>query len=412
MFFYKIITRTYFLAIKLAAVFSEKAAKMIKGRRNLFTLLRQNIDENSQYIWFHCASLGEFEQGRPLIEEIKKKIESETLNYKILVTFFSPSGYEIRKNYKYADYVSYIPFDTPSNAKKFIDIVNPVAAIFVKYEIWHYFLKEIKNRNIPAYLISAIFRENQIFFKFYGKFYLQTLKNFKTIFVQNELSEELLKKHGINNTLVAGDTRIDRVIDVSRETYNNKILEKYCTGKKCLVFGSTWRADEKFILEFINKHKDEFSYIIAPHEVNEENILFLEKNIKLATGRLSKLNTVENLPDVIIIDSIGILSKVYRYASLAYVGGGFGKGIHNVLEPAVYGIPVVFGPNHKKFFEAIQLLELGVAFSFNSYLELENIINNTIYDSQKLLNISNFSKMYFSQNAQSTLKILNKISLM
>lgn len=412
MFFYKIITRTYFLAIKLAAVFSEKAAKMIKGRRNLFTLLRQNIDENSQYIWFHCASLGEFEQGRPLIEEMKKKIESETLNYKILVTFFSPSGYEIRKNYKYADYVSYIPFDTPSNAKKFIDIVNPVAAIFVKYEIWHYFLKEIKNRNIPAYLISAIFRENQIFFKFYGKFYLQTLKNFKTIFVQNRISEELLKKHGINNTLVAGDTRIDRVIDVSRETYNNKILEKYCTGKKCLVFGSTWRADEKFILEFINKHKDEFSYIIAPHEVNEENILFLEKNIKLATGRLSKLNTVENLPDVIIIDYIGILSKVYRYASLAYVGGGFGKGIHNVLEPAVYGIPVVFGPNHKKFFEAIQLLELGVAFSFNSYLELENIINNTIYDSKKLINISNLSKMYFSQNAQSTLKILYEMSLM
>ncbi len=412
MLFYKIITRTYFLAINLAAVFSEKAAKMIKGRRNLFTLLRQNIDENSRYIWFHCASLGEFEQGRSLIEEIKKQIEAKSLNYKVLVTFFSPSGYEIRKNYKHADYVTYIPFDTPSNAKMFIDIVNPVAVIFVKYEIWHYFLHELKKRDIPSYLVSAIFRENQIFFKFYGKFYLQTLKSFKTIFVQNEFSEKLLKKHGINNTLVAGDTRIDRVIDVSRETYNNQILEKYCTGKKCLVFGSTWRADEKFIIEFINKHKNVFSYIIAPHEVNEENILFLEKNIKLTTGRLSKLNTAENLPEVIIIDSIGILSKVYRYASLAYVGGGFGKGIHNVLEPAVYGIPVAFGPNHKKFFEAIQLLELGVAFSFNSYLELENIINSIIYDSKKLINISNLSKTYFSQNAQSTLKILNKMSLM
>lgn len=406
--FYSITTKLYFFAIRVASLFNKKASLLVRGQKNWRQNLSAQIKDGTSYIWFHCASLGEFEQGRPLIEKFKN--DPLTKDIKIVLSFFSPSGYEIRKNYKSADIVCYLPFDKSRNAKDFIKIINPRFAIFVKYEFWHYYLQELKNQNIPTYSISAIFRKNQIFFRPYGKFYLNTLKSFKHIFVQDKNSGQLLTKHNINNYDICGDTRTDRVIQIAQEKYYNEILEDFSNNKKTMVCGSTWPEDEAIITQLINKSNKDYRFIIAPHEIDTKHIENIEKSLKVNSIRYSQIKeTLPNDLKVIIIDSIGLLSKLYRYGNFSYVGGGFGKGIHNILEAVVYKIPVIFGPNYKKFKEAQDLVNLGVAFSIKNLLELENITFKTLNAPRKAVEINNLAKDYIMQSSGSTQLIFDKL---
>jgi 3-deoxy-D-manno-octulosonic-acid transferase len=405
-FLYRLSTQSYFTAVKLASAFNPKARLMISGRKNWRTNLTQQIDKNSSYIWVHCASLGEFEQGRPLIEKLKKEYGEK---YKIILTFFSPSGFEIRKNYDKADVVCYMPFDTPSNARDFINIVNPVCAVFVKYEIWYYHLKELKLKNIPSYLISGIFRENQIFFRWFGKSYKEALGFFTHFFLQDNNSENILKNAGLENTTVCGDTRTDRVISVAAETYENKYLETFSSGNKTLVCGSTWPADEKFLAEFANKNNDCYRFIIVPHETNESHLKHIENIINIPNIRFSNIDQISSETRVVIVDSIGLLSKIYRYAHIAYIGGGFGKGIHNTLEAAVYNIPVIFGPRYEKFREARELIDLKCGFSVKNYSDLENIIFMLVKQEELYLNVKKGLSSYISSSFGATDKIFNNL---
>lgn len=364
---YNITIYAYFCLVFIASFFSNKAKLWIKGRKNLFRNIKPL--ENKK-IWFHVASLGEFEQARYLIEKIKVLYPE----YSIVLTFFSPSGYEIRKNYKYADLVSYIPLDTPKNAKKFIEIIKPDLVFFVKYDFWYNLLKELKQKNIPTYLISGIFRPEQIFFKKYGKPYRKVLSFFTHFFVQNEQSEILLKQLGYQNITVCGDTRFDRVIQIAETQVDLPILSEFKDESLTLVAGSTWPADEKLLSQFINEYP-QFKYVIVPHEIDKPHIINLIEHIKLKSVTYTTAQN-KNLKDykVLIVDTIGILSNIYKYGKIAYVGGGFGAGIHNILEAAVYGMPIIFGPNYKKFQEAKDLVELKAAFCINNYNELKYTI--------------------------------------
>ncbi len=405
---YVIATRLYFFAISIASLFNSKAKLIVKGQKNWKHNLKKQIQKDAKYIWIHCASLGEFEQGRPLIEKIKSnKLTSE---YKIVLSFFSSSGYEVRKDYEYADIICYLPFDTQKNAKQFINIIKPEFAVFVKYEFWHFYLKELKNNDIPAYIISAIFRKQQMFFKPYGKFFLKTLKNFKHLFIQDENSAKLLSSKNINNYKICGDTRIDRVVSIANEEYKNSILEKFSENKFTIVCGSTWAKDEKIISQLIDNTDDTYRFIIAPHEVNERHIQDIEKHISMPTVRYSQIENVqtENIK-VVIIDSIGMLSKLYRYGKIAYIGGGFGKGIHNTLEAAVYNIPVIFGPNYLKFKEAIDLVNINVAYSIKSYSELENIVKNRLSNIENLNKIKIEAEKYIKRSVNSTQVIFDTL---
>ncbi len=406
--FYNLSTRIYFASVRIAALFNSKAKKMIDGRKNWRKDLSLQIDSTAKYVWIHCASLGEFEQGRPLIEKIK---EENPDNYKIILTFFSPSGYDVRKDYKFADIVCYLPFDTSGNAVEFVNIVKPVYAVFVKYEIWYHMLSVLHKNKIPVFLISGIFRAKQIFFKWYGKSYRKALTFFTEIFLQDAASAEILRNAGIIKTDVCGDTRTDRVISIANESYENALLNNFSAGKKCIVCGSTWPADEELIAEFINNCSDEYRFIIAPHEIHERHLKFLEGIIKSKSERLSEISKTNPDTRVIIVDSIGILSKIYRYGQLAYIGGGFGKGIHNVLEAAVYEIPVIFGPNYKKFREACDLVNKSTAFSINSSDELISIINDLYSNHEKILDIKNITNKYISASLGATQNIFNKIQL-
>ena len=403
---YRLSTQLYFSAVKLTSAFNSKARLMVGGRKDWRANLIQKIDKNSSYIWVHCASLGEFEQGRPLIEKFKKEYGEK---YRIILTFFSPSGYEIRKNYDKADVVCYMPFDTPQNAKDFINIVNPVCAIFVKYEIWYYHLKELNQNRIPSYLISGIFRENQIFFRWYGKSYKQALSYFTHFFLQDTNSKNILNKAGFDNVTVCGDTRTDRVISVAADAYENKYLETFSAGYKTIVCGSTWPADEKIIAEFANKCSTNFRFIIVPHEINESHLKYTENILNIPHIRFSNIDQIKSDTRVVIIDSIGILSKIYRYAHIAYIGGGFGKGIHNTLEAAVYNIPVIFGPKYEKFREARDLIELECGFSVNNNIELENIIFKLVEQEDIYLNVKKSLSSYISSSFGATDEIFNNL---
>ena len=327
-------------------------------------ILREKIDRNAKYIWFHASSLGEFEQGRPLIEKIK----AEHPEYKILLTFFSPSGYEVRKNYGGADVVCYLPFDTPYRVKKFLDLSKPVMAIFIKYEFWDNYLSELKRRNIPVYIVSAIFRKEQLFFKWYGGMYRKVLSYFTHIFVQDDASRELLSKYGVTNVSVFGDTRFDRVQDVYKNTKQIPMVELFVNNNRSdnqltMVAGSSWQQDEEVYLNYFNEHP-ELKLIIAPHEIHKDHLMHIESMLKRPSIRLSEATEKDiKGKSCLIVDSFGLLSSIYRYGDLAYIGGGFGAGIHNVLEAAVYGIPVIFGPKYQKFKEARDLLQVGGAFS-------------------------------------------------
>ena len=395
------------LGVKLAALFSDKPAKMVKGYREVFDLLESKIDRNAQYIWFHAESLGEFEQGRPLIERIRKDYPQ----YKILQTFFSPSGYEVRKNYDGADIVCYLPIDTPSNVKKFVDLVNPCMVFFVKYEFWQNYLNTLYKKGIPVYSVSSIFRPNQIFFRWYGKGYQQVLKTFAHLFVQNEESKQLLAGIGVNNTTVVGDTRFDRVLDICAAAKQLPLVQKFKGDVLTFVAGSSWGPDEDIFIKYFNAHP-EMKLIIAPHVVNDSHLKEIESKLQRSCVRYTKA-TEENVQqaDCLIIDCYGLLSSIYRYGEISYIGGGFGVGIHNVLEAAVYGIPVIFGPNNKKFREAQHLLANKGGFEINSYEDFEQLMNKFIGDEAYLKQSGKAAGDYVKGNAGAMEKIMKRVAL-
>ena len=393
--------------IRVASLVNPKARLFVRGRKDWKETLKGRIDEDASYIWFHCASLGEFEQGRPLIERIKESYNQ----YKIVLTFFSPSGYEMRKNYDGADIVMYLPFDTSSNAKKFMDIVKPEKIFFVKYEFWHFFISEANRRQIPLYLVSAVFHANGIFFKkdIIGEWYRRILRKFDHIFVQDNNSVKFLREAGITKCTVSGDTRIDRVAAIARDAKKFPVVERFRGNYPLIIAGSTWKPDEELLTEYINNNR-EVKIIIAPHEVSNANLQRLQQMIKVKSVRFSKVNNID-ITDykVLIIDSIGLLSSLYRYGSLAYIGGGFGAGIHNILEPAVFGLPVIFGPVHEKFKEATDLKLLNGAWPVENFRQLENVLNLLLNNPDKLSSSSAICKNYILKNIGATTIIIKKV---
>jgi len=392
-------------AIRLASLFNPKAKLWLAGRQGLFNKLSIEIKSNSKLAWFHCASLGEFEQGRPVIELFKKKHP----DYKILLTFFSPSGYENKKNYPIADYIYYLPLDTLQNAIKFIDIVKPDIVYFVKYEYWFNYLSILKKKNIPVYLISAIFRDNQLFFRRYGKMYQQVLHLFKHIFVQNESSKELLKSIGITNTTISGDTRFDRVAEIAKQTKGNAIAEQFSNNSFIIVAGSTWQPDEELLLKYINETKFKIKLILAPHEVHPHNI---DRINKLFGDRLIRYSQVNNKIseeiDVLLIDNIGLLSSLYKHATVTYVGGAFKTGLHNILEPAAFGKPILFGPIYDKFREAKDLIKVQAGYSISNFAELKSVLDILLSNKDDLETSSIQSADYITSNCGATALILDK----
>jgi 3-deoxy-D-manno-octulosonic-acid transferase len=363
----------YLLILKFAALFNAKAKLFIEGRKNIFETLKARLNTNEEVIWFHFASLGEFEQGRPVLEKLKANDPAQ----KIVVTFFSPSGYEIRKNYALAD-VFYLPLDTAANAKKFIEIVNPKMAVFTKYEFWFHYFKTLNDKQIPLYLISGIFRPDQVFFKGHGGFYRGILKFVTHFFVQNEESVLLLKSIGLGNVSLSGDTRFDRVYEHAKKPKNIIEIETFCGNSPVLIGGSTWPEDEKVLVALTEQYPD-WKFIIAPHEIDESHVKEIE-HLFPNSVRFSKFNSelkdeslkLKGNPQTLIIDNIGMLSSLYQYASIAYIGGGFGAGIHNTLEAAAFGLPVIFGPKYEKFQEANDLMTIGAARSITTKARLLN----------------------------------------
>jgi len=406
-FIYRLSIAFYQLAVKLAAFFNPKARQWVEGRKNIFVRIREQVKNDRPLIWVHCASLGEFEQGRPLIENIKKNHPE----YRILLTFFSPSGYEVRKNYAQADYIFYLPADTPRNARRFTELVKPEKVFFVKYEYWQFYFRELKAKNIPVYVISAIFRKEQWFFRngIVGRWYRNILFLVEHFFVQNEESVELLKSIGLQNVTRTGDTRFDRVAEIAANGRLLPLIEKFKGNSKLVVAGSSWKPDEDLIIRYINSHEG-IKYIFAPHEIKPQNIDRILSSVNKPGIRLSEAvpEDVNNF-DVLLIDSIGLLSSVYRYANLAYIGGGFGVGIHNTLEAAIYNIPVVFGPNYLKFNEAVMLEQLHVAFPVHNYDELENNFTKLLSDDVLCEEIAKECRSYTSSNVGATRRITDEV---
>ena len=369
---YNISIWIYLVAIHISALFNPKAKQWINGRKNIFKKLQKTTKEQNNIVWFHCASLGEFEQGKPIIEAYKVKYPK----HKILLTFFSPSGFEIRKNTPLADYVFYLPADSKSNAKQFIQLVKPIKVIFIKYEFWFNYMDECKKQNIPFYSVSSIFRKEQSFFKY--KWFAKQLYNVTHFFVQNKTSADLLKSIGFTNTSISGDSRFDSVLETTENPKTFTLIEMFCKSKLTIICGSTWSKDEVLLAQYI-KENPQYNYIIAPHEL--QNISDLRKQTNALLYSLADDKNIFT-SNVLIIDSIGILSHIYSYGSIAYIGGGFGAGIHNILEAATFGLPLIFGPNYNKFNEAKDLIALGGAISIANYQELNLAIKHyNIFDS-------------------------------
>lgn len=396
----------YDFLVHLAAVFSRKPRKMIRGHWVVYELLRQQVEKDARYIWFHAASLGEFEQGRPLIERIRERYPE----YKILLTFFSPSGYEVRKNYKGADIVCYLPFDKPRNVHKFLDIVHPCMAFFIKYEFWKNYLSELHRRRIPVYSVSSVFRKEQVFFKWYGGFYRNILTNFDQLFVQNETSKRFLSKIGIHKVTVVGDTRFDRVLEIREEAKSLPLVKRFKGNSITMVAGSSWPPDEDLFIEYFNNHP-EMKLVIAAHVIDENHLVEIISKLKRPYVRYSKANEENVLKaDCLIIDCFGLLSSIYRYGEIAYVGGGFGVGIHNILEAAVYGIPVIFGPRYHKFMEAKHLLEVKGGFVVHTFEELSSLLDKLATDNDFLKESGNNADGFVKQNLGASERILGKIN--
>ena len=391
------------LGVRVAALFKEKLRKMVQGHRATWQMLRA-LSGKDTYVWFHAASLGEFEQGRPLMERLRREHPEK----KILLTFFSPSGYEVRKNYDGADLVCYLPCDTPLNARRFLKLARPEAAFFIKYEFWRNYIEVLYKRGIPCYSVSSIFRENQIFFRPYGRGYARCLSRMTHLFVQNETSRRLLEGIGVTNVDVVGDTRFDRVLDIRNAAKPLPLAERFAGCWKVLVAGSSWPQDEEIIIPYFNKHPN-LKLVLAPHVVSEEHLQAIERQLARPALRYSKATpkAVAEV-DCLIIDCYGLLSSIYRYASMAYVGGGFGVGIHNVPEAAVYGIPVIIGPNNKKFREAQALLRCGGGKEIAGVADFEQIMDAWLSDKEALATAGKAAGCYIADNAGAADRIFSK----
>jgi 3-deoxy-D-manno-octulosonic-acid transferase len=406
--------------LRIGARFNAKAKLWTEGRRDLFARIRSDLEtispeRRSRTAWFHCASLGEFEQGRPLMERIRELYPQSV----ILLTFFSPSGYEIRKNTPVADFIWYLPLDTPGNARRFVSLVRPAISFFVKYEYWFNLLKELKKADIPVFLVSAVFRNQQLFFQWYGKWFLKQLHHVTWFFLQNGDAKSLLEQHGIRNFTVTGDTRFDRVSAIVSDPKEFPLVEKFCAEGNVLVAGSTWPEDEALILPLIVNRKIGLKYIIAPHEVHETRIALLVRAIRETSGmpvgrhaivQLSQLTKGNaSKAKVLVVDSIGQLAHLYRYATFAFVGGGFGTGLHNILEPVSFGKPVIFGPVFDKFPEAAGLVRLGGAASVKNPEEAKALVKRLLTDAVHRQHMSDICRIYAESNKGATRRILDCI---
>lgn len=407
-FLYNILILIAGFALKIAALFNKKIKLFIDGRKQTFFNLQQAIGESDEVIWMHCASLGEFEQGRPIIEKLKLKFPTK----KVVITFFSPSGYEVRKNYENADVVCYLPLDSRQNAKRFLKIVHPQLAIFVKYEFWPNLLKELKISHIETLLISGIFRENQSFFNWYGGWMRKLLATFSHFFVQDENSKKLLNSINFKNVTVSGDTRFDRVFEITQQNNKLPFIEEFIDNKYTLVAGSTWKEDEMMLVDYINnKASENEKFIIAPHNINPKDILDLKNSISKKVVLFSEKGNI-NLSNyqVFIIDTVGILTKIYSYANIAYVGGGFTKtGVHNVLEPATFGVPILIGPNYHKFNEAIDLVKNKACFVVANSKELSLHLESFFQSDELRLKTGESAKKEVVDKTGATAKILEFI---
>ncbi|KIO53006.1 3-deoxy-D-manno-octulosonic acid transferase [Flavobacterium hibernum] len=407
LFLYNLVISIAGFFLKIVALFSPKIKLFTEGRKNVFAILEEKIKPTDKTIWFHSASLGEYEQGLPVIEKIKERYPS----HKIIVTFFSPSGYEVRKNNTVADVTIYLPLDTKSNAKKFLKLTHPDLVFFIKYEFWLNYLRELEKSKTPTYLISGIFRENQMFFKWYGGFYRKALKAFTFFFVQNESSKEKIEAIGFHNVVVSGDTRFDRVNAILERDNNLDFIEKFKNNCPTIVIGSSWPKDEALLAEYINEAPDNVKFIIAPHNIKADQIASLKIQITKPTVLFSeKENQDLSKYNVFIIDTVGLLTKIYSYGTIAYVGGGFGNpGIHNILEPATFGIPIVIGPNYSNFAEAVQLVSLGGCIVITNNIDLKQNLDRLLTDKGFLEEKSRICKTYIQENKGATNSIMSVI---
>ncbi|KIC01849.1 3-deoxy-D-manno-octulosonic acid transferase [Flavobacterium sp. JRM] len=407
LFLYNLIVFVVAFLLKIVALFSPKIRLFVNGRKDVFTILKEKIKPSDKTIWFHAASLGEYEQGLPVIEKVKEKYPS----HKIIVTFFSPSGYEVRKNNTVADVTLYLPLDTKYNAKQFLKLAHPEMVFFIKYEFWLNYLNELKKNNIPTYLVSGIFRDNQIFFKWYGGFYKKALDAFTYFFVQNESSKNKIESIGYKNVIISGDTRFDRVVAILERDNTLDFIAEFKNNTTTIVIGSSWPKDEVLLTEYINTTQERVKFIIAPHNIKPEQITSLQQSITKKTILFSEKEG-KNLADydVFIIDTIGILTKIYSYATITYVGGGFGNpGVHNILEPATFGLPIIIGPNYSHFAEATELVQLGGCISITTTEELKTEFNNLITDKNHLNEKGLICKSYVQNKKGATDKIMSTI---
>ncbi len=407
LFVYSIIIVLASQLVKLLALFSPKIKLFVDGRKDVFSTLKSKINPNDKTIWFHAASLGEYEQGLPVMEATKIKFPE----HKIILTFFSPSGFEVLKNNTVADVTIYLPLDTLSNASAFLKLAHPEMVFFIKYEYWPNYLNELKKHNIKTYLISGIFRENQIFFKWHGGFYRNALKTFDYFFVQNESSKKLLQSIGFNNVKISGDTRFDRVVSILERDNSLDFITQFKNNKTTIVYGSSWPKDENVFVNFINQNKENTKFIIAPHNIKTEQIQELQKSITKKTVLFSE-KANKNLADfdVFIIDIIGVLTKIYSYADIAYVGGGFGNaGLHNILEPATFGIPIVIGPNYSNFAEAIALVNMGGCTSVSNQNQLDEVFSNLITNEDVRHEKGHICSTFVQMNKGATAVVLNHL---
>ena len=407
---YNIAIYLYLLGVAIYSRFNEKVRKMWRGERDAFRILREQVDPNARYVWFHAASLGEFEQGRPLMEQMKR----EHPDIKILLTFFSPSGYEVRKNYEGADIICYLPLDTITNARRFLRTVRPEMAFFIKYEFWYNYLHILKHRNVPVYSVSSIFRDGQVFFRWSGRQYGKVLKCFTHFYVQNEKSKELLGKIGLTNVTITGDTRFDRVLQIKEQAKQLPIIEQFTKGQKVFIAGSSWQPDEEIFIKYFNEHHD-WKMVIAPHVIGEDHLQQIEK---LLEGRkvvrytdVSENSKALEDAEALIINCFGLLSSIYHYANVTYVGGGFGVGIHNTLEAAVWDVPVIFGPNNEKFQEAQGLKACEGGFEITNYEDFERLMNRFESDADYLKNAGQQAGNYVKQLSGATKRILSDVKL-
>lgn len=406
---YHFIIYIFEFGLFVTSFFSKKVKKMWRGERDSFRILREKVDPDASYAWFHAASLGEFEQGRPIIEEYRR-IHPD---HKILLTFFSPSGYEVRKNYEGADIICYLPIDTPTNARRFLRTVRPCVAFFIKYEFWYNYMHILHHRSVPTYSVSSIFREEQIFFKWYGYKYRHVLRCFTHLFVQNERSRELLHGIGIDNVDVTGDTRFDRVTQIAHQSKTLPAVKAFCDERKVFIAGSSWLPDEQIFIPYFKAHPD-WKLIIAPHVIDESHlsqIMSLLDGKKVIRYTQISLEEAKALPeaDVLIIDCFGLLSSIYKYGTVAYVGGGFGVGIHNLPEAAVWNIPVIFGPNHGRFQEALELKTCGGGLPIANATDFQHIMDRFISDADALKTAADAAGTYVNSRSGATALILKRI---